>query len=143
MQYNELMTSPIQNYRNTAIQMCKLYFPQLQYHELCEAIDHSIMNKFQNNEATVFNNYKNQTVETTLLELSEYILSRKPILTSFGVLFQQHDSGTVNPLLKLFQFYLNDRARLKELMLSFPKGSEEFEHYNLAQYIRKVNANSI
>ena len=143
MDNNYLQSLTISNYRQTALQMTKLFFPELSYHELQEAIDASIIDNIKDTPAKVYNNYKNHTIENTVLELSNYILSRKPIVTSNGVIFQNHDSGIVNPLSSLFQFYLTDRKRIKAEMFKCEKGSEEYEKLNLAQLLRKISANAI
>lgn len=142
MMDNYLQSLTISNYRDTALQMTKLFFPELSYHELQEAIDLSIIDNLKDSPARVYNNYKNQTIDGTLLELSNYILSRKPIVTSNGVIFQNHDSGIVNPLSSLFQFYLTDRKRIKKEMFKYEKGSENYEKLNLAQLLRKISANA-
>lgn len=142
MDNNYLQSLTISNYRQTALQMTKLFFPELSYHELQEAIDASIIDNIKDTPAKVYNNYKNHTIENTVLELSNYILSRKPIVTSNGVIFQNHDSGIVNPLSSLFQFYLTDRKRIKAEMFKCEKGSEEYEKLNLAQLLRKISANA-
>lgn len=139
---NVLQFMAIDNYRKTALEMTKLFFPELSYHELQEAIDASILDNVKDNPARVYNNYKNQVVENTVLGVSQYILSRRPIVTSNGVIFQNHDSGIVNPLSSLFQFYLTDRKRIKKEMFNYSKGSEEYEKLNLAQLLRKISANA-
>ena len=143
MNNNLIGNIAIDNYRKTAIEMCKLYYPELSYNELIEAIDSSIVENLKNVDIEVNNNYMDVTSHSTLLEMTQYILSRRPITTSYGVLFARHESGIVNPLKRLFQFYLDDRKRLKKKMFKYPKGSEEYERYNLAQLLRKISCNSI
>ena len=142
MDNNLIGNIAIDNYRKTAIEMCKLYYPELSYHELIEAIDSSIDKKFKNADIKIDNNYRDVISQSNLLDMTQYILSRRPITTSHGVLFVRHESDIVNPLKRLFQFYLDDRKRLKKKMFKYPKGSEEYERYNLAQLLRKISSNS-
>ena len=143
MKNNLINNLAINSYRRTAIDMCKLFYPDLSYNELIEAIDSSIDENIKNTDVKINNNYRDVTSVSTLLDMTQYILSRKPITTSHGVLFMNHESTIVNPIKELFQFYLEDRKRLKKKMFKYPKGSEEYERYNLAQLLRKINANSI
>ena len=76
----------------------------------------------------------------TLLELTDYINSREPIVTAHGVMFRKH--GEVpNPLSKVIQKFLDKRGEDKKMMFKFPKGSEEFEKYNLLQQLDKIDCN--
>ena len=76
--------------------------------------------------------YKDLEQNVTLQQLSDYILSRKPIVTAFGTMFMHHDT-VPNPLFVVVQSYLDNRTKHKKQMFQFPKGSEDFEKYNLLQ----------
>ena len=78
----------------------------------------------------------------TLLELTDYINSRQPIVTAAGVLFSRHGDKP-NPLIKVIQKFLDLRKEYKDKMFSYPKGSEEYEHYNLMQSLAKIDTNGI
>ena len=76
----------------------------------------------------------------TLQQLSDYIISREPIVTAFGTMFKHH--GEVpNPLVEVVFQFLSNRSEYKNLMFTFPKGSEDFEKYNLLQLLSKIDAN--
>ena len=132
----------VYNYKATVLDMLKLSFPQLTMEELNEAVDSAIMQNAKDHPVEVHNNYKNTTKKSTIYKLTQYIYSRKPIITSYGVMFENHECGIVNPLKEIFTYFLEDRKRLNETMRTFPKGSEEYERYNLAQGLRKISANS-
>lgn len=135
----------ISNYRKTALDMIKLYHPELSYSFILDALDKSIEDDYKDHAAKIINNYKNTSVDTTLSKLVDYISSREPIMTSHGVMFMQHDNGVLNPIKELFKFYLADRKRLKAKMFEEleNKNHEAYERYNLAQSLRKISANSI
>jgi len=132
----------IQEYRTTAIDMLKYNFPQLSFSELGEAVDDAIKKGAIDHPSSIYNNYKNRTVQSTVYQMTQYILSRQPIMTSVGCLFVQHEV-MVNPIKLLLDGYLSARKKLKKKMFEFPKGSEGYERYNLAQLLKKLAANGL
>lgn len=129
----------IANYKRIAMDMLHLNFPMLSETELAAAIDHSISNHFKDTDITIDNNYKKVTIDMTLRALADYIISKEPIITSYGVLFNRH--GTVpNPIYKLIDGFITGRKLMKKEMFKYPKGSEDFEKYNLLQLLLKIDA---
>lgn len=128
----------LDNYKSVARDMIKLQFPLLSMDEIDTAIDWSISNRLTDHPIQVDNNYKNQKVDMTLLEVARYILDREPIITSYGVMFKRH--GEVpNPLYNLIDGFIKNRKKLKKTMFTFPKGSEDYERYNLLQLLSKID----
>lgn len=124
----------IGNYKAVARDMLKLQFPLLGMDEIDAAIDWSISNRLTDHNVQVNNNYKNQTVDMTLLEVARYILDREPIITSYGVMFKRH--GEVpNPLYNLIDGFIKNRKALKKEMFRYPKGSSDYEKFNLLQLL--------
>ena len=147
-------------YKETMRQCIRLYYPEAPDSDINMAIDYSINKRLQNANAKISNSYKRYKVTKTdqfgnpyqeyveptqnisLLKLSDYILSREPIVTAFGTMFKHH--GTVpNPLMEVVQSFLDNRTKHKKQMFQFPKGSEQFEKYNLLQSLDKIDANGI
>ena len=132
----------IQKYKDTTKRILRMSFPNMRESDFDEAIDYSINKRYQEHPAQVVNNYKNQTINLTLLEVADYIFSREPILTGYGVMFKKH--GTVpNPLAKVIQSFLDNRDKDKKMMFTFEKGSEDYEHWNLIQALDKIDANGV
>ncbi len=130
----------INNYKDIAMNMLHLNFPLLTEEELSAAIDNSISNHFKDTDITINNNYKNATIQMTLRSLVEYIESREPIITSYGVLFNKHAS-IPNPIYNLVDSFVNTRKSMKKEMFKYPKGTEMFEKYNLLQLLAKIDVN--
>lgn len=130
----------IENYKKVAMDMLHLNFPLLSELELSAAIDDSISNHFKDTPIKIDNNYKKRTIDMTLRSLADYIISKEPIITSYGVLFNRH--GVVpNPIYTMLDGFINGRKAMKKEMFKYPKGSESFEKYNLLQLLLKIDAN--
>lgn len=147
-------SSTLTRYKNTMIECIKLYYPEAPMSELDKAVEYSIRKRLSDSRANVVNSYKrsrgsdeqgNQVIqdkvtEMTLLQISDYIISREPIVTAFGTMFKHH--GEVpNPLFTVVQSFLDNRTKYKKQMFQYPKGSEDFEKYNLLQALAKIDAN--
>lgn len=130
----------IANYKAIMMNMLSLNFPLLSPLELASAIDYTISNTFKDTNITVHNNYKNKTINSTLADITNYILQREPIITAYGVMFNRH-GVTPNPIAKMLDGFLKARKAMKKEMFKYPKGSEDFEKYNLLQLLLKIDAN--
>lgn len=143
-----IMESPtIMNYRQTMVECMKLYAPQAPEYEIQAALDYSISKRFQNAEAKVVNTYTHREKDydgksISLLKLADYIMEREPIVTAFGTMFKKH-ADIRNALAEVVQEFLDKRTEDKKMMFKFPKGSEQFEYYNLLQQLDKIDANGM
>lgn len=131
----------VQGYKNDALRALQISMPYVPYNELEKAVDWSIDNRFKNADAVLRNNYTKKDNQTTLLELTNYILSREPIITPAGVMFKKH-ATCPNPVVQMVNGFLESRDKHKKEMFKYPKGSEEFEHFNLVQLLDKLDANA-
>ena len=133
----------IEKYKDTMTRIIQLYYPFISKEELSPILDYSIQKRYrENTNVEVVNTYKNTTNRLTLLAVAEYIASKEPIVTSYGTMFKK--KGTIpNPLTVVVEQFLNARGIHKKEMFKYPKGSEEFEHYNLLQQLDKIDTNGL
>jgi len=121
----------LEEYKDTLINIVQMYYPASR-EELSQVVDYSINKRYKEVPIRVENSYNKEVENTTLLALTDYIISREPILTANGVMFKKH-ADVPNPLTAVIQQFLDARSIHKKQMFQFPKGSEDFEKYNLMQ----------
>ena len=132
----------IDNYKQTMFECVKLFMPYITMDELEPVLNYSIDKRYKEDKCKVVNSYTNKTANMTLLSIANYIADREPIVTAFGTMFKKH--GVVpNPLAVVVQGFLDKRKQDKDMMFKFPKGSEDYEKYNLLQALDKIDANGI
>lgn len=143
----------IESYKNKMKRLMYLYNPHIPIEDLDSILDYSINKRLYNAKAGISNSYKRYIDpetqkykdlfhEYTLLQIADYIKTRNPIVTSMGTMFQHHES-VPNPLAITIQSFLDLRSQHKKEMFKYPKGSEQFEKYNLLQQLDKIDANGI
>ena len=130
----------LSRYKDTMKQSVRLYYPYINEQDLDKAIEYSIEKRLKNTKATLNNSYTHKEKDLDLLRLIDYINSREPIVTAFGTLFKKH-ADCINPLYETIQSFLDLRSMHKKEMFKYPKGSEDFEKYNLLQLLDKIDAN--
>lgn len=127
-----ILSSTIDAYKQTMSDCVKLFMPYVSKEDLEPVLNYSIEKRLKNIDCKVVNSYTNKTANMTLLAVADYIRDREPIVTAFGTMFKKH--GVVpNPLAIVVQGFLDKRKQDKDMMFTFPKGSEMFERYNLYQ----------
>lgn len=133
-----LASSPtINKYKSTMLECLKLFYPNADTRDLSEAVDYSINKRYFESKAQVHDSYKNRTQTSTLLQMSDFIMRREPIVTAFGTMFRKH-ADVPNPMATVVQSFLDKRSQDKKMMFKYPKGSEMFEKYNLLQSLIQI-----
>ena len=141
MGVNINQSATLNNYKDTMTRIMRSMYPHMTPGDIKSAIDYSIDKRLYNGTVNVYNHYTNKTIDMSILDMCDYIATREPIITSYGVLFKKHET-VPNPMGKVIQSFLDLRGIHKKEMFKFPKGSEEFEHYNLLQGLDKIDANA-
>lgn len=132
----------INSYKNLVSRIASINRSDIPYNILNDAIDYSISKRFKDNQAEIENNYKKKIVNMSLLDTCDYINSKKPIISSSGVLFQRHENST-NLIYKVIDEFLEARGIAKDKMFTYEAGTEEFQFWNLQQLLEKRNVNAL
>lgn len=127
-------------YMKTMSDLIKLSFPYLVDEDIDSALEYSIQKRYKQETCEIDNNYTKKKASMSLVELTDYIIEREPIVTAWGVLWKRKGT-TPNPLIDMIRGFMDNRNILKGKMFKAPKGSEEFEKYNLLQLLAKLDAN--
>lgn len=130
----------LKDYQEQAVEILHMVFPQLTTMELTYAVADMISTRLKNPNITIDNSYKKQEVQTTLLELVDYVKRRGIIMTNRGVMFSKHGKEP-NPISKMLDGFLSNRDAMKKKMFSYPKGTNEYSKYQLLQLLLKIDAN--
>ena len=130
-------------YRRIIFDAMHLILPELGEQELNRAIEYSINKRLYNGQIGIVDAYRGEAFNknTSMLPMVNYLLSRKPILTSFGCIFTQHGE-LPNPMYQLIQEFADRRDEYKKEMFKYEKGTEKFKKYNLLQLVSKVDTNA-
>ena len=140
---DKLANSPtINHYKDVVLRMASINKGEIPYNILNDAINYSIDKRFKDSQVQIENNYKKKVVDLSLLDTCDYIENKKPIVAASGVLFQRHENST-NLIYKVIDEFLDSRTIAKNTMFKYPKGSEEFQYWNLQQLLEKRNANAL
>lgn len=127
-------------YKDVMKRMTKFIYPDASLSSIDRALDWSIDKRYKREEVRLTNNYTNEEATKGLDELTEYILSKQPVITPYGVMFKKPGSEPT-PLLSMIKSFMDLRDIHKGQMFQYDKGTDEFNHYNLLQLLDKIDAN--
>lgn len=127
-------------YRDTMTRIINSKYPLMNKEDIERAVEYSIQKRFKDFDLKIQNRYNEKTANMTALEILDYIKNREPIITSYGTMFKRHET-VPNPMAKVIQSFLDLRKQYKKEMFKYPKGSEQFEKYNLLQALSKIDVN--
>ena len=140
---NELNHVATKGYKEEVLRMLKLkYKGKYSEKELEAKVDKVIVSKLKSPRVTVFNNYTNVAVRTNALSLTDAIESGKLIISGGGTLFKPHTSVD-NVLISFILEVMDKRDGAKKERKKYPKGSDEWLQWDIAQLLYKLVINSL
>ena len=107
-----------------------------------DGIRYSIQKRLNVKEAEIYNDYTKVSIKSNTAEIADFLEQKKPILGSYGVMFQKH-GYTPNILTNVITKFLSERDAHKKERKKYPKGSDMFQYYDLMQLLSKIDVNSL
>jgi len=121
------------------------YGSNLSKKKIDKFLDKKILEYGKNPKALLVNNYINREISTNLLEIIDYIESKKLIIGGEGCLFIQHPEtdDDVHILTKFIIWVRKQRDVFKAERKQYPKGSFEWILKDLGQNNKKLKVNGL
>ena len=132
----------LEKYKGDMVDILKLIYPTFTKEYIGQIVEYSAKKRYKKSNVVLHNNYTKTKQNTNLMNLTNYILSKEPIVTAYGVMFKKH-AESENPLIKMIEMFMVNRGIHKDEMFKYPNGSEMYEHFNLLQSLDKVDCNAI
>lgn len=132
----------LDEYKMIMKRLLSSYNENLSNNDIESIIEYSINKRFTDFDAYIRNNYIKKNVNLTGGEILDFLTKRDTIITSYGVLFKRHENSQ-NPMISVIQNFAKLRKMHKKEMFKYPKGSEDFERFNLLQLLDKIDMNGI
>ena len=115
----------IEEWKKENIAKIKLAKPDIDEEKLNDYLDEIIDKNFKDHECVVHNNHKEVSVNTSLLQLTQFFHDTRPIIAGNGTLYKnQHNA--YNPNRQMLLNYKTTRTRLKKERKKFPEDSYGF-----------------
>jgi len=128
-------------WRKEQTELLQLALPDANKEDIKKYLNTVIEKSLVNPECVLSNNYRNRVVNTTVLDLLDYIDITKPILAGGGVLFKnQHE--VLNPPSHFLDGAIKKRKSIKKNLKNLQPGSFQYMMTDLKQLTEKVVANS-
>lgn len=118
-----------------------LMYPDLSKKDLKKFLNKVFDEKVQDKRLIMDNNYINKAVNTSILEIYEWIQATQPIIAGHGV-FYRNQNQSVNPPAKMIQKFLALRKQFKDMLKVYKEGTYDYDKFDRLQLTEKVNANS-
>lgn len=131
----------VEEWKSAQKSILKTIFPSFSKKEIERFLDSYISKSLINVNATLHNNYAHQSLDTTLLDVIDWIKEKEPICAGFGMFFKNQNLS-MNPNAKMIINFLDLRKEFKKLLKDFLETSYEYATADRRQLTEKVNANS-
>lgn len=134
----------IENYKESMRRILKRMYPYMTNDDLRKAIDYSVSKRYKESYCVLDNNYKKRQEKLTLLKVADYIESKQPICTSYGVMFKRH-TDKEHPLMAMIRMLMEARDKDKALMFKYLEAHDYdmAASYKMDQLLDKRNCNAL
>lgn len=133
--------SVVTSYEDMICQMYMQTHPNVDESRVRELVSSMSERHFMDIPCKMDNNIRHETFDTTMTQVFDWMDVRKPIISSNGTFFKQHDEY-LSPTVLFLETLQKDRKAVKKQMFSLPKGSFQYINLNCEQGQIKVIMNS-
>lgn len=131
----------VKDWKKTQKSILRTIFPSVEESEVDGFLDRHVSKRLINVDASLHNNYAHQQLNTTLLDVIDWVKTNEPICAGFGMFFKNQDIS-MNPNAKMIMNFLDLRKVFKKLLDDYIETSYEYATADRRQMTEKVNANS-
>lgn len=131
----------IDEYIENTVEVYMRLYPDSNIAEVRALVEKKVEEALIDIPCTLHNDTYHEYVDTTVLDVCNWLKQRKPIISGNGTFFKQHSEYTA-PTIKVLETWLTTRKKLKKIMFTYTPGSIEYNNYNTAQGNQKVICNA-
>lgn len=120
-----------------------LRYPNLSVSDIHKYLSKRYDESINDKPACIHNDYQDDmTVNTSIVQLYDWIKVKKPILAGSGTLFFNQNSVT-SPVADIIRDKRSARKRYQKIRDDYPRDSYEYKYYDMLQMEAKIKINSI
>lgn len=135
------MSNIVDRYQDRILDMYMRTHPNVDRNMVSSLIQEFTDQRLRNIPCVMHNNVTHEKIETTMIDVFDWIRTRNPIISGNGTFFKQH-AEYLAPVVKTLEKLQADRKKKKKEMYSYPKGSIEYTNANVQQLSIKVIMNA-
>lgn len=131
----------IEQYKSYVVDLYMTTHPDANVQRVATLMDGIIKDNFKDIPCIMHNNIKDETINTTIVNVFNWIQEASPIITGNGTFFMQH-KDLLSPVIPMLEELDSDRGAEKKVMYSFLKGTIEYINAMISQMSIKVIMNA-
>ena len=116
-------------------------FPDKKKEEIVSYLEEQVQKNLVNHDVKLHNNYRQQSLNTTLLDVIDWIKEKQPICAGFGMFYKNQHKAS-NPNSRMIINFLDLRKSFKKLLKEYLEGTYEYNTADRKQMTEKVNVNA-
>lgn len=135
------MNNVIERYRTRMIDMYSSTHPNIDVMRIGQLIDELIDSRLKDIPCVMHNNVTHERIETTMINVFDWVETRNPIISGNGTFFMQHKEY-LSPTVKMLEKLQKKRKQVKKEMYKYDKESTQYVNLNVSQLSIKVIMNA-
>lgn len=131
----------IDEYIEYTVDMYMRLYPDSDISQVRQLVIQKVEQSLIDIPCVLHNDTYHEYVDTTVLDVCNWLKIRKPIISGNGTFFKQHREYQA-PTIKVLETWLQRRKQIKKIMFTYPKGSIEYNNHYTGQNNQKVICNA-